>query len=423
MSFDQGASFTSDVQVNDSGSLNTFGMAATGPNGEVYVVWDDQSNRPTSSSIRVDRSFDGGVTFGTDVLVGVTSVTRSNPVRYNIPAQPDRGVLACPSIAVDTSDGPFAGRVYVAYTVVGGGGFNDTDIILRYSDNLGATWTNEIPVSSPSSSSQCLPWISVDPVTGMVAVVWLDARYDPQNKKVAATIALSVDGGESFYEERVADELSDQSEDNASRWSNNYLEYIGVAAYDGVAYAIWPDNRDDLGDLDYYTDRLSLGILTCQGQDAPDSDVLFVNADPGPIVYVPAGGPHEFSIVKPPAGGPGKFVAHLNAGPPNASTLAAIPGNLGVGCFDFLIPPGGVAMPSSIWNSLRKESQIGASNYFGAPIPDPARADTTFHSRPLGDLANFPPGSQWTLQAAILNPTSSGNKPASITNAIHIVVR
>lgn len=422
-SYDQGVTFPIDRVVNDGGSLNTFGMAAVGPNGEVYVVWDDQSNLPTSSTIRVDRSFDDGVTFGADFFVGTTDVARGNSTRYDILAQPDRGVLAVPSIGVDRSGGPFDGRVYIAYTVVGSGGFHDTDVILRYSDDQAATWSAEIPVHSSDTNSQFLPWLDVDEVTGAVAVAWLDARDDPSNEQVHAWIAISGDGGATFYEAQAADSPSDQSESNPSRWSNNYLEYMGVAIHDATAYAVWPDNRLDLGDLDYYTDSLTLGVLLCQAQDSPEADVLRVNGMLGPVVDLPAFGPHGFSIERPTTGGNGKFVVHLNAGTPDASTITPTPGNLGMACFDFILPPMGTASPQSIWNNLGKEARIGMSNYFGNAIADPERATTTFHFDANGDVANMPIGSEWTLQGAILNPASSGNKPASLTNAVHIVVQ
>ncbi len=421
-SYDEGETFPVDRAINDGGTLNTFGMAAVGPNGEVYVVWDDQSVSPTFSSIRVDRSFNDGVTFGTDLFVGTTMVARGNSNRYDILAQPDRGVLAVPSIAVDRSGGPYEGRVYVAYTVVGTGGFDDTDVIVRYSDDQASTWSPEIPVHSPDTNSQFLPWLDVDQATGAVAVAWLDARADGANEQVHAWIGLSVDGGDSFYEEQVADSPSDQSTSNPFRWSNNYLEYIGVAMHDGTAYAVWPDNRLDLGDLDYYTDSLTLGVLLCQAPDSPDADVLRVNGSLGPIAYLPAFGPHEFSIERPTAGGNGKFVVHLNDGAPDASTITPTPGGLGMACFDFIVPPMGTGSPVSIWNNLGKEARIGSSNYFGNVIADPSRATTMFHFDANGDLANLPLGSQWTLQGAILNPASSGSKPASLTNPVHIVV-
>jgi hypothetical protein len=422
-SYDQGVTFPVDRKISDDGGLNTFGMPAVGPEGEVYVVFDDQSEYPDFSRIEVDVSFDDGATFGNDVLVSTTPVTRGNSVRYDILAQPDRGILACPSIAVDRSDGPFRGRVYVTYVTVGAGGFDDTNVVLRYSDDRASTWSGEVLVHLPNPNSQFHPWVDVDPATGMVAVAWYDARADLfDNEKVEAWAALSLDGGATWNETRLSDGQSDQSESNPERWSNNYLEYIGVCAREGVAYAVWADNSQDPADLDYFTDHFALGIAACQGQDRPDSDVLFVNGQIGPFVALPAAGPHEFSIVRPPAGGKGKFVVHLDAGAPGPTTYTQLPASLGTFCFPLFVPPFGAASPSSVWNSLGKEARVGASNYFALPVADPDRAPTVFHSSPSGDVANLPIGSEWTLQGIILNPDASGTKPGSVTNAIQLVV-
>ncbi|NIQ82900.1 MAG: hypothetical protein GTN93_33465, partial [Anaerolineae bacterium] len=57
----------------------------------------------------------------------------------------------------------------------------------------------------------------------------------------------------------VSDGQSDQSEDNADRYVGNFLEYIGVAALNGVAFPVWADNSEDLADLDYLTDQVPIG--------------------------------------------------------------------------------------------------------------------------------------------------------------------
>lgn len=259
-SYDQGATFPTDVLVSDAGSLNTFGMPAVGPNGEVYVVWDDQSNASTSSAIRMDVSLDNGNTFGTDRLVGTTNVTRGNTNRYDILAQPDRGILAVPSIAVDRSGGPNNGRIYVAYTIVGGGGFHDTDVVVRYSDNQGVNWSGEMLVNTDGgTNSQFLPWLDVDQVTGQVVVVWYDARNDVNNQQVEAFVGYSNDGGNSFTNVLVSDNPSDQSTNNPNRTTNNFLEYIGIASLNGVAFPVWADNSLDFSDLDFFTDQIPIG--------------------------------------------------------------------------------------------------------------------------------------------------------------------
>jgi len=168
-----------------------------------------------------------------------------------------------------------------------------------------------------------------------------------------------------------------------------------------------------------YTDATP--IEHCQGIDGVDS--LEVNGDDGAggghRVTVSATGPIELSIERPGGRGNGKFLAHLNAGPPSGSTFDTLPAGLGVTCFSFLLARG--AMPVANFNAIGRESRVGESRFFGTPIPDPERAPVVFLSLPGGD-PNLPPGSVFTLQAVIFNPDSSGSKKASVTNGIEIHV-
>jgi hypothetical protein len=273
-SYDGGATFPSDEIINDDSiggdDFASFGMPAVGPNGELYVVWDDFSDKPDFSRIMVDVSLDGGATWDTDVEIGTTEVTRDNANglppsgRYTIPAQPDRGILAVPSIAVDVTGGANDGRVYVAYTVVGDGGDFDTDIITRFSDDEAATWSAPVTVNDDGGdTSQFLPWLSVDNCgdgDGRVAVVWYDARNDdPDNEKVQTFMGVSENGAVSYKANiQVASGQSDQSASNDGAWSNNFLEYIGVASCNNMACAVWADNSTDLDDLDFFSDCVPL---------------------------------------------------------------------------------------------------------------------------------------------------------------------
>ena len=96
-----------------------------------------------------------------------------------IPAQPDRSVDAEAGLAFDRSGGPFNGRVYLVYTEETPGASGNTDILLRYSDNQGGTWSQPIRVNDDTTlNSQFNPRIAVDDTTGNVAVGWYDARDD-----------------------------------------------------------------------------------------------------------------------------------------------------------------------------------------------------------------------------------------------------
>ena len=296
-SYDGGATWPSDVLINDdsiSGNdFASFGMPAVGPNGELYVVWDDFSNNPTSSRIMVDRSLNGGVTWGTDVQIATTGVTRNNANglppsgRYTIPAQPDRGILAVPSIAVDRTGGPNNGRIYVTYTAVGGGGAFDTNVVMRFSDTGAATWSAPVTVNDDGGAlSQFHPWVAVDNCgasLGRVVVTFYDARNHAPNQRVQNFLAVSEDGGATFQPNvRVSAGQSDQSTANPLRTANNYLEYIGVDVCNSVACTVWADNSANAGDLDFFSDcvPLTTADLSVTKTDAPDPAITG-----GPLTY------------------------------------------------------------------------------------------------------------------------------------------
>ena len=118
-STDGGATFSAPIIINDPSiagarSGNLFADPAVGPNGELYVAWHDID----ANQVWIDISLDGGLTFGTDVLV----TNSAAGFKTLIPAQPDRGVGVMPTIDTDRSGGPYDGRIYLAYGDLGAGG-------------------------------------------------------------------------------------------------------------------------------------------------------------------------------------------------------------------------------------------------------------------------------------------------------------
>lgn len=170
-----------------------------------------------------------------------------------------------------------------------------------------------------------------------------------------------------------------------------------------------------------------VGIANCQDIDA-DMDLLYVNGSQGfnPFFGV---GSHEVDVdttgtldvgVQKTAAGNGKFVADLWSGRPSAASAGPGVGivplfDLGNACFDFL---GGTAVV--IENNVGKTNIVGASNYFGTAIADPAKAPTFLASLTQAsiDTANLPAGSAWTLQSIHLNGAASSKKGGSLSNAI-----
>lgn len=261
-SVNAGQSFSTPVIINDGSisgteSANLFADPAVGPAGELYVVW----HRIFAGQVVIDRSFDGGVNFGTDILVTTSSAGFLNP----IPAQPDRGTSVNPMIDVDRSAGPFAGRLYVSYVEdIDATAAENMDVFVRTSDNDGANWSAPLRMSDTSTNDQFMPWLDVDQATGNLAAGWFDARNDVNNQLVEMVSASTTNGASSFRPSIVvSDGQSNQSLTNPQRlFPQNYLEYHGVAGHNCEGLGVWPDNSTNAADLDYFTDHIDFGCDT-----------------------------------------------------------------------------------------------------------------------------------------------------------------
>lgn len=345
-STDRGATFSAPIVINDasiSGTSpgNIFVDPAVGPGGEVYVAWWNVN----TTQVFVDGSLDGGLTFGTDVVV----TTSDTGFKTSIPAQPDRGVFVGPVIDTDRSGGGFDGRLYLTYTDLGPGGLPNVDVFLQSSDDLGATWSprtlvhDDVAGVGGTPASQFLPWVDVDQTSGSVHLVWYDARNDPNNKKVDVFLGSSFDGGATFEPNvRVSDGSSDQSVDNPLRWVGNYLEYIGVAVYGGTAYSVWSDNSTLPGNLDFFTDQTEIEVPAAAPGGVPASPGLeLLPARPNPMetagvirFVLPDARQVDVSVYEP---GGRRIVTLLSAGLPAATREVAWNGHDATGR---RVPPG-----------------------------------------------------------------------------------
>src|SRR5205814_1383040 len=161
-----------------------------------------------------------------------SNVNLFNP-GYNIPAQPTRGIGACPSLAIDRT----SGRLYLTYTDAKAGAHNDTDIKLTYCDpGTGNPWSPPVTVNNHGGThSQLFTSHSVDPApgptNGYVNLASYDARNDPNTQKVDVYFTRSTDGGVTFAPNtKVTDGPSDESNTSTDN-PNQYGDYMGVAAY------------------------------------------------------------------------------------------------------------------------------------------------------------------------------------------------
>src|SRR5437763_840893 len=170
-STDHGASFSVTRADDPSGPGRSIGASpAVGPNGELYVAWNDY----ILNAIEFNRSFDGGKTWATQTVVS----TKGLAFDFAVPAESFRSALVYPVLDTDRSSGPHRGRLYCSWMDKTSGG--TTDIFLSYSDDKGSTWSAPAPVTDRLGNAvdRFDHWMSVDPVTGDINVSFYDTRND-----------------------------------------------------------------------------------------------------------------------------------------------------------------------------------------------------------------------------------------------------
>jgi hypothetical protein len=251
--------------VNAGGS---FGDIAIGPTGQVMLTWQDNQvlDGPENIHVALDPDGLGAAGFNPSTIVTSTNVGSFDP----IPAQPSRTIDAEANLAWDRTGGPHNGRVYMVYTDEFPHTSNNTDILVRYSDNNGTSWSAPITVNDDGTTkSQFLPAIALDQTTGYVAVTWYDARNSPGNNTAQIFGSMSIDGAASF-EPNVQISAGTSNATVAAVGSFNFGDYDKMDFNSGVFYRSWSDNSNSTGDnpngtlnaLDIYTAKVSVNNVT-----------------------------------------------------------------------------------------------------------------------------------------------------------------
>jgi hypothetical protein len=268
----QFGSFTEPESVPTSDGRGNYGDTAVGPDGQVMVAYQDQTNGQGGSHIYTAVDPDG---FGTSGFTRPGFLARSRVGGFDyIAAQPHRSVDAESSLAWDRSGGPHDGRVYAIWTQETKNESDNMDIMFQYSDDNGATWASAVKLNDDATvNSQFNPAIALDQTTGYVAVSWYDARGDlgaggpgdtdgVPNDDVQIWAAYSKDGGATFTPNFQVSQGT--SNVNGAESYFDYGDYTHAAFQSGTFYPAWSDNSNSTGDnpdgtlhqLDLYTARV-----------------------------------------------------------------------------------------------------------------------------------------------------------------------
>ena len=269
-----GLTYSTPVNVSqavNAGSHNQGVNIQTGPNGEVYVAWSIYDGWPTDeTSIGLAKSTNGGTSYNTATRIisnlrGIRTTGTSKNHRVN----------SFPSMAVDISGGANNGYIYIVWANIGVPGVNtgdDIDVYVIRSTNGGTTWSSPVKVNQDPSGQgkeHYFPWISCDPVTGYLSVIFYDDR-NVSGTQCEVFCANSFDGGLTWSDFKVSDVAFTPAP--IPGLAGGYMgDYLGIAARNYKVYPVWPDNRT--GTIMTYTSPFELSAL-------PDADFIASNTTP-----------------------------------------------------------------------------------------------------------------------------------------------
>ena len=183
-SYDDGQTFLPTIDVPGS---PFWGVLAVGPDGELYVAGDGFT--VTKSTTMQDETLPPQWDF-------TTTVNLDGSMGYSGGPNPG-GLLGQVWIAVDHSDGPSRGNVYLLCSVQRYSTADPLDVMFARSTDGGATWSSPARVNDDPEDNGAYQWfgtMSVAP-NGRIDVIWADSRNDPGGYDSELYYAYSEDAG------------------------------------------------------------------------------------------------------------------------------------------------------------------------------------------------------------------------------------
>lgn len=204
----------------DSDNTVEGAVPAIGLDGRVHVVWAGPKGLVHDSSA-------DGVTWGDDRVIDPM------PGGWDIPIPGITRHNGMPVTAVDASNGPHRGTIYVNWIDARNG---DPDVFVMRSADSGKTWSAPVRVNDDAVGNgavQFFTWMAVDPSDGSVNVLFYDRRGRTGTRS-GLTLARSTDGGRTFanHAVNIPDfEVTDKI---------TFGDYLGVDARDGRVAGVFP---------------------------------------------------------------------------------------------------------------------------------------------------------------------------------------
>jgi hypothetical protein len=258
-------SWQTPIQV--SGAETTFGVKGditTNSSGDVFAMWTDYFG----NYLFVSRSFDGGRTFSSPVLIAKTFAGYSVEVPAVTGGSVPPGRGRHPSVylsagAYETSTRDFAYAVWMDLTgdsgcnAPGHGPGNNVSSTCKTRiwfsrsaprrGQAGASWQTPIMINNhPALSDQFSPRLAVDPKDGTIGVIYYDTVRDTGRLKTDVWFQSSSDHGVTWSKPvRVTTAQTDETSAGAD-FLLQYGDFNGLTSYGGRFWPSWTDRRNGL---------------------------------------------------------------------------------------------------------------------------------------------------------------------------------
>jgi hypothetical protein len=248
-STDLGATWTTTTTLAPH---NTPGvMIAVGPNGATKggcVMVITSSGPATGVTYYFHRSTNGGATFTQNVsnltVAGYSGTYSTSAGRLHINGARHR---TYPMIAMDNSNGPYSGRLYLVYSSnIPAGDAQHPDIKLQYSTDQGTTWSPYKVVNNspnPTASDQWFPAVWCEPKTGKLYVKWYSDEENPATFQTSVWASYSTDGGQTFVPNQKVSNATFTYPCPACSPACYRGDYDAITANTKVGFATWYDAR------------------------------------------------------------------------------------------------------------------------------------------------------------------------------------
>lgn len=223
----------------------------TNSGGDAFVFWPSTG----SNQIFLARSSNGGSSWTAPQLVATTF----DSFNIGIPAMAGRRVLLY--VASDTYENGATDNVYAVWTDLSGEpgcttaasepGTNvsstcKTRIWFARSTNGGVSWQAPVKLHAQASlNDQFNPWLSVDPTSGKIGVMYYDTVADPGRTKAHVYYQSSADQGATWT---APLQVSTASTDETTAGANaidQFGDYNGMSGFLARFLPIWTDRRSN----------------------------------------------------------------------------------------------------------------------------------------------------------------------------------